>query len=368
MGTMRVLVMLVLFAGVAVAQPVDPAVKARADAAYAEGSAAYNATDFALAAIRFEEAYSLVPDPAYLFNIGQAYRQAKDCVKATSAFERFIELVPSASNIANAKELLKETTSCAIFVEGRRLMGAGRPVEACEKFALAYKDDPEAIGTILNLGLCNEQMGKLATAATWFRKAQKKGLEIKVDEAVQEANQHLEGMASKIPKVDIVVPAKATVKLDGVELATLAGVEVDIGRHTVDVEAPGYRPQSKSFEAALGARSTVKVDLVSLESSERSSHALAYALGAAGLTLWAGTAVLGFYSKDKYDNAATFDEQNKWKNVMRYGGTAMFVVGTAAVTTSVVLYLRNQGRRTETTVVAPVVGTQQVGITFGGTF
>jgi tetratricopeptide (TPR) repeat protein len=368
---MRVLIVLVLLARVAGAQPVDPAVKARADAAYAEGSNAYNASDFTRAALKFEEAYSLVADPAYLFNIAQAYRQAKDCVKAAAAFAKFIELVPAAPNIAKAKELHKEVNVCAIFVEGRRLMGAGRPAEACEKFAAAYKADPDAIGTLLNLGLCSEQIGKLATAAEWFRKAQNKAAALKVQEGVEEARQHLEGIAAQMPKVDIVVspnPAYAKVTLDGVALSVLAGLEVDPGRHTVEVEAAGYRPQTKTFEIALRGRSTVKVELVALARPAPPSNRLAYVLGATGLTLWAGTAVLGFVARDKYDDAATFDEQRKWKNLVRYGGTSMFVVGTAAVTTSVVLYLRNRRHRSETAVVAPVVGAQQVGVTFGGSF
>jgi outer membrane protein assembly factor BamD (BamD/ComL family) len=103
METMRALIVLVMLAGVAAAQPVDPAVRARADAAYAEGSTAYDANDFTRAALKFEEAYSLVADPAFLFNIGQAYRQAKECVKAAAAFAKFIELVPDSPNIANAK-------------------------------------------------------------------------------------------------------------------------------------------------------------------------------------------------------------------------------------------------------------------------
>src|SRR5689334_6498185 len=112
---MRALLVLVVLARVAAAQP---DVKARADAAYAEGSAAYDSNDFRRAAVRFEEAYALVADPAYLFNIGQAYRQADECEKAAAAFRKFIELVPDAPNIANARQLLDEVNVCATFVDG----------------------------------------------------------------------------------------------------------------------------------------------------------------------------------------------------------------------------------------------------------
>jgi tetratricopeptide (TPR) repeat protein len=373
---MRVLVIVLMVGAVriAAAQPVDPAVRARADAAYAEGSTAYNADDFAKAAQKFEEAYSLIPDPAYLFNIGQAYRQQKDCVKAADAFKKFVALAPDAPNIGNAKDLLKEVNMCAIFVEGRRLMGAGRPAEACEKFGEAYKADPDAVGTLLNLGLCNEQIGKLATAAEWFRKAEKKGAEVNLPEAVDQAKQHLEGISTKIPKLDIVIdPAnpKAVVKLDGKTITTLKAVEVDPGRHTVDVEAPKMAPATKTVELALEGKQTARLSLLPLGTGGTPSNRLAYILGGAGLTLWVGTAVLGFVGKAQYDDAQTFAEQDKWKTRVRYGGTAMFVIGTAAISTSVWLYIRNRGRRSESAEsahVTPAVGTNQIGLSVVGSF
>ena len=369
MLVMRVLVLLVLCAGVAAAQPVDPAAKARADAAYAEGSQAYTAGDYVTAARKFEDAYAAVPDPAYLFNIGQAYRQSKDCVKSAASFRELIKLVPTASNIDQAKDLLREQEVCAIFVEGRRLMGAGRPAEACEKFAIAFDRDPEAVGTLLNLGLCSEQIGKLATAADWFRKAAKKAKQIKVEEAVKEAKQRLDAIESKIPKVDITITgaANASVKLDGKELALTTNVEVDPGRHTVEAQAP-ERAKTETFEIAIGGRTNLEIALEGTSSRGSRSNRVAYILGGVGLTLWVGTAVLGVVGKSKYDEAADFDEQDKWKSIVRYGGTSMFVLGTAAITTSVILYVRNRGRRSDTTVLAPAVSNGQLGIVLGGSF
>ncbi len=39
-----------------------------------------------LAAERFELAYELDPDPAYLFNLAQAYRLGNVCAKSAAAF------------------------------------------------------------------------------------------------------------------------------------------------------------------------------------------------------------------------------------------------------------------------------------------
>lgn len=366
---MRSLVVLVICGGIAAAQPAAPAAKARADAAYAEGSTAYNGGDYSTAARKFEDAYAAVPDPAYLFNIGQAYRKNNDCVKAASSFREFVRFAPEAPNITQARELLEEQEVCAIFVEGRRLMAAGRPGEACEKFAAAYERDPDAVGTLLNLGLCNEQIGKTATAASWFRRAQKKATELKVEDAVKEAGTHLAAIEARLSYADIKLNVKsADVKVDGKSVAVLAKIELDPGRHTVDVEAPGYRPKSETFTIATGARTTVEITLESTSSEAAPSNRDAYILGVAGVSLWVGTAVLGVVGKSKYDEASKFEEQDKWRTIVRWGGTSMFVVGTAAVATSVVLYVRNRRHRSDSTVLAPAVNANSAGVSLVGKF
>jgi tetratricopeptide (TPR) repeat protein len=366
---MRVLIVLCALAGIASAQPTDPDTKKRADDAFAAGTAAYNANDFVNAALKFENAYSLVADPAYLFNIGQAYRQAKECVKSAAAFQKFVELAPNAPNIGKAKDLLHEVNVCALFVEGRRLMGAGRPAEACEKFQAAFNGDPGAVGTLLNLGLCNEQIGKFATAASWFRQAIVKAKESQSSEAEQQAQQHIDGIAKKISTVDIEAPTnnKTVIKLDGKPITVLSHVEVDPGRHVIDAETPGTRPVTQSFEVASGGHTNVRIASGENPGGGGSPRS-AYILGGAGLTLWVGAAALGVVGKSKYDDASTFEQQDKWKTIVRYGATSMFIVGTGAIATSVVLYLRARKHRAETTVLAPTVGPNDVGIALTGAF
>ena len=340
--------------------------KSRADAARADAAAAYETKDFLRAAIKLEEAYGHVPDPAYLFEIGRAYQQAEECVKASAAFTRFIELAPAAPNIGEAKKLLDETRACAVFVEGRQLLGAGRPAEACEKFMLAYEADPGAIGTLLNLGLCNEQSGKLATAARWLRTAQKRARSIELVEADEHAAARLAAIASKIPKLDVRVNvANAVIKLDGTELVLHEGIELDPGKHFLEISAPNMKPAVRSFEIGLGGRASIDIALQPI-ATRAPSHRLAYVVGASGIALWAGTAVLGVIAKREYDAASTRDQQQQWKDIVRYGGTSMFVLGSAAITTSIVLYVR--GRRARETVVVPTATAEHVGLGVSGSF
>src|SRR5262249_39756309 len=51
----------------------------------------------------------------------------------------------------------------ALFDQGRALMEQGKTAEACAAFEQSMKLDPQR-GTLYNLGLCHEKLGKIATA------------------------------------------------------------------------------------------------------------------------------------------------------------------------------------------------------------
>jgi tetratricopeptide (TPR) repeat protein len=76
------------------------ATSARADnpsgarAHYEEGTKLYDLGRYADAAHEYEEAFRLHPDPALLFNIGQAYRQAGDDEAALRAYRGFLRRFP----------------------------------------------------------------------------------------------------------------------------------------------------------------------------------------------------------------------------------------------------------------------------------
>jgi tetratricopeptide (TPR) repeat protein len=94
----------------------QPSSKARADAtdAYKEGQRRYLDEDYIAAATQFEVAYKLDPDPAYLFNIAQAYRLAKDCTKALPYYKQFLAAAPKAPNAPAVNKYIAELeASCA---------------------------------------------------------------------------------------------------------------------------------------------------------------------------------------------------------------------------------------------------------------
>ncbi len=100
-----------LLGGVASAQPAPD--KAAAQAAYAEGQQRYAAGDYLPAAVKFEAAYALDPDPVYLFNVAQAYRLGNACPKAVGYYKRFLDEVPNPPNLVNVKQYLDQAEACA---------------------------------------------------------------------------------------------------------------------------------------------------------------------------------------------------------------------------------------------------------------
>jgi len=82
-----------LTAATASAQPKNPdkATRAKAAAMYEKGSAHYEAGRFSEAIPLFREAYEMVRDPVYLFNLAQSYRKVLDCERASEYYLRYLE-------------------------------------------------------------------------------------------------------------------------------------------------------------------------------------------------------------------------------------------------------------------------------------
>jgi hypothetical protein len=269
--------------------------------------------------------------------------------------------------------------AAVLFREGRVLLDAGKPDEACAKFEASFQLESGAAGTMLNLGICNEQRGKLATANKWFRRAHAHASEHDLNETAGVAKERSDALAGKIATVKIELgktPAGAIVTIDGarIEAAELAKLEIDAGGHVLEVSVANMPPVRREFQVTDGIDSTVAIQipvarpakrLVTIDRG-RGQRRLAYVIGGAGLGVLAGTAVLGFVGKREYDAGETPDTWDRWQSIVRYGGTSMFLVGASAVAYAAVLYRRAPGR--ERVEVTPVIGHDVVGFTYAKTF
>jgi hypothetical protein len=126
-----------------------------------------------------------------------------------------------------------------LFVEAREHMRRGEPLEARAKLEESYRLDP-SLGTLLNLALCEQQLGHVATASAKLRDfiAQAPA----GDSRIPLAERKLAALASQLPQLRIMAPnvGGLRIQLDGVELdaASLgAPFAVDPGRHVLSVLA-----------------------------------------------------------------------------------------------------------------------------------
>ncbi len=157
----------------------------------------------------------------------------------------------------------------ALFSEARTLMASKRYTEACPKLAESQRLDP-SMGTLLNLAVCHEEDGKLATAAAEYREVIAIATrENRADRRVL-AEARLKALEASVPKLAVSPSARVqelegvAVTLDGLELRAPAwGVAspVDPGAHLVTVSAANHASWTTTVPIQRGETRNVEIDL-----------------------------------------------------------------------------------------------------------
>jgi hypothetical protein len=288
-----------------------------------------------------------------------------------------------------------------LFEEGRKLLAQEQYDQACSRFNEAIKLDPEAPGTLLNLGLCNEKLGKYATALYWFRKAQFRASEAGIASHEEAAKEHTADLATKVATVRIEFvsrpPPGTKVKIDDREVseADLLRAEVDPGSHTLVAGAPGHKIFEQSFTIAGRGGDTITIELIEGDSAiivdrgkGRRTAALYLAIG--GGVLWGATTAVALIARSRYfkcvngdgdfeptlatcphmnDPVAARDYANSQRDLARYVGTSLFAGGALAVSGAILLYVTApKVERLDRTVFVPTVGPNDVGFAVSGRF
>jgi tetratricopeptide (TPR) repeat protein len=70
---------------------------------YNKGATALAGEKFPEAAQEFQAGYQALPDPTFLYDLGQAYRAANQPEKALAAYQEYLRLVPNAANRAKVE-------------------------------------------------------------------------------------------------------------------------------------------------------------------------------------------------------------------------------------------------------------------------
>ncbi len=165
----------------------------------------------------------------------------------------------------------ERSMAAALFDQGRTLMNDGKLDEACAKLTESQRLDPGG-GTLLNLALCHEKQGKIATAWTEFREARAIAKRDNRPDRESAADGEIAKIEPQLFKVSIVVAPDVKVpgiviEIDGTPLPEAGWgtpFPVDPGMRAIVVRAPGYKEWQGSVEAAKTA-GTADVNIPKLE-------------------------------------------------------------------------------------------------------
>lgn len=213
----------------------------------------------------------------------------------------------------------------AAFAEAKRLVAAGKIGEACPKFELSYKEDPQ-LGTLLNVADCHERLGKLATAWAEFREAMELAKQ-RGDDREAFARERIDKLAPRVSYVTLVktgAPADLHVTLDGRDVGALVGVAIPIdpGKHVVTTRAGGGPEASTTITIARdGDRREVAIPLAPAAApagsaaparSGRTRRIAALATAGAGVVATGVGLYFGKRAFDQYDDSRAYcDDANR---------------------------------------------------------
>jgi len=190
-----------------------------------------------------------------------------------------------------------------LFNAGREDMKRNDYAAAYEKLSESQRLDPSP-GTLLNLALCEENLGRLAAA--WAH-IQEVLAQLPADDArAKVAKEHQTQIDARLPRLTIHLapdaPATTRIALDGNELPATSlrtPLPLDPGRHVVLVGAPGAQPKTVDVELAEGERKEITASPAGVTTArpraeEPKNNTLAYVMlgvGGAGVVtggvLWA---------------------------------------------------------------------------------
>ena len=187
----------------------------------------------------------------------------------------------------------------ALFREGRTLMAAGDVNAACPKFAESNRIDPK-LGTLMNLALCHEKIGRSASAWAEYTQAaslaQRAGQSDREKVALARAAE-LESALSHVV-IDADPKAGASVTLDDQPVGPAAyGTRIPInpGKHVLHATAAGMTPFEQSFRVEQGAPvTTLKVPALEPAPRGPEPQPAPEAPGTAAPTTSSGARTVGF--------------------------------------------------------------------------
>jgi hypothetical protein len=160
----------------------------------------------------------------------------------------------------------------SLFADARALLREGKVPEACRKFSASYRLD-HAAGALLNLALCHEKEGKIASAWAEYKQSVLEARRAGRVEREQVASEAAAALEPRLPKLTVVVPPES--RVSGLEVIRNESpieqggwgtpLPVDPGAISIVVRAPGYKAWSTSVTIEPAQALSVSVPVLEVD-------------------------------------------------------------------------------------------------------
>lgn len=193
-----------------------------------------------------------------------------------------------------------------LFDEGVKAKAAGKLAEACTDFRASYDKNRNAVGTILNVALCDEEAGKIASAHKLFAEAEARAREQNLEEHRKAAQEHKDKLAGDVPRVtiaftDLAPETKLVIGGEVVDTANAKDVEVDPGAVKIVASAPGRVPYETTVTMAKGTVGTVTIPKLGYPIEDKGRATLGKVMTFAGAGVVLAGVGIGIYANHKYN-------------------------------------------------------------------
>ncbi len=167
-------------------------------------------------------------------------------------------LVLASSRVAGAEDA--EARAKRLFFEGHRAADAGDHATACARFAESARLF-RRVSTLLNLGKCNDELGRLATALGYWQEGA--AMLEPSDERFALAKARIADLEQRAPRIELTLPAArgALVAIDGQAQRSAGTVYLDPGAHVFTVDAPGHATWKKTLRLEEGEHASLALAL-----------------------------------------------------------------------------------------------------------
>jgi hypothetical protein len=250
-----------------------------------------------------------------------------------------------------------------LFEQGIKLRDTNLE-QSCEKFNESLKLNPQAIGTLMNVALCDEKLGHSASAHRLFSEALQRAKEGNLPDFIKEAQSHIDALAPELSKVTIHFATrlngmKVLINNEVVPEEKLGGeFPVDPGELEVTVSAPGRI----SFETKImiGKKEIKAIEVPELKKSvtvKNSKRTAGVVVTISGAGMLVGGVVIGLVARSRWKGAFEVsegkppcnkaeltcppDRQSETDSARTLGnvGTGVGVIGVVGIGVGVYLWL-----------------------------